>query len=705
MFQHSGNNRMLFRRIFCLVTIFSALPLIGCALTYSPTYQKDIIKEQAKRHPSLGWVYPTYETLKQVPPAAGLNGVEKPRPLPAFVPDREPAYITSMNLLSDGSIVCVSPLEYAYEPKKFTIATYHRERVIRIKIICFDGQNGTPKWSQTLSSEGVYDITEMDAILLFSAKNFDKTGEFIETSLVALDKSDGAIRWARRITRPFRYFSISQDFNLIVFSTKSDGEGSAETIDAVDALTGESRWSVNFASEGNASDKKNVWPVMGAHNIVIFENGLSLRSLRDGTLIWSRKDIELAGTAQPLVFDDTVWLQSRQGMTALDFTTGKTKWVCPALTDDLVKVVFSGRHLFASLSSEGSSASTWRLAMIDLSSGEVRWQAETDPLMGNIVEDQGYVHFSTGTHLVTLSATDGAKVRSSELPWEDEFSYHVLTLRGDALTVKNEWNVAMWKTSDHKLVYHHSFEPLCPIMTTRDRMLEQRKLGASVSSATVNAVSYNYYVNTAYFSSQFNQAMNNYRSTGDTGYLNSAQASYGLTQNAMAQNRALAGMQFGLALSNATMQIGTAVIKRKIQVTSSMIYPQIDAVLKKQRIFDNGDYVVRLVGKQVGKQRFSALQVVHEPTGRSRQVLLSPSQMPANLTTFARSPLTAQELNGYYNAAMYLGHSYATVVDIKRNCIFHYGPGLMVDEYVTYGKTDFLRGRLWRFDMELPMGS
>ena len=62
-------------------------------------------------------------------------------------------------------------------------------------------------------------------------------------------------------------------------------------------------------------------------------------------------------------------------------------------------------------------------------------------------------------------------------------------------------------------------------------------------------------------------------------------------------------------------------------------------------------------------------------------------------------------MNGYYSAAMYLGHSYSTVVDLKRSGIFHYGPGLTVGEYVTYGNTDFVRGRLWRFDMALPAGS
>ena len=63
--------------------------------------------------------------------------------------------------------------------------------------------------------------------------------------------------------------------------------------------------------------------------------------------------------------------------------------------------------------------------------------------------------------------------------------------------------------------------------------------------------------------------------------------------------------------------------------------------------------------------------------------------------------MTAQELNGYYSAAMYLGHTYSTVVDHKRGRIFHYGPGLNVAEYVAFGRANFVRGRLWRFDARL----
>ena len=76
--------------------------------------------------------------------------------------------------------------------------------------------------------------------------------------------------------------------------------------------------------------------------------------------------------------------------------------------------------------------------------------------------------------------------------------------------------------------------------------------------------------------------------------------------------------------------------------------------------------------------------------------------MPSNLMTISSSPMKAHELNGYYTAAMYLGHSYSTVIDLKRKSIFHYGPGLNVEDYVYFDNTGVARGKLWKFPIDLP---
>lgn len=686
------------RRVIQFTLLAVTVLAIGCAMTSLPTYNTNLIQQQSEKSQPAVWVVPETSVIATAPPSAGLNGTAKPQPLPKFIPNVEPPLVVHMTVLSDGSVVCISPVEFAYESKSYTIATYHREVIKRVTIMRLDHATGKQKWSRNISAEGVYDITEINSTLLFSANRYDINGDFMETLLVALNQQNGAVLWERRYTQPFRYFSISTAHNTIVFSTAVKGDAdSKNTVEAIDVSTGRPRWSILVNAAADKGESKNTWPILMGDQILLFEDGVSLRKLINGTVLWNRKGIEPAGFAQPHALDDTVWFQSKDGLVALAMASGKTRWTCSGVTQNVIKLNFSGRHLYVVASESTPPSKTHRLLMIDPANGRILWQLESDPIIGNIVEKGTLACFSTADNLITVEPGTGSVLFRSKLPWDDEFSSHTITLSNTAITVKNEWNVARWGLKDGTMVYHHRFEPLCPIMTTKERMQELRALGAQVSALTTGSVSFTNFINTAKFDAQFSQAMSNYRSSGDTAYLYEAQANYGMQRSAIAQQRALAGLQSGLAMSMAVYQIGVKVIHKKITTTHSMVYPQIDAVIKNLRSHDNGQYVVRLVGVQIGSQRFSAIEVLHEATGRSKQYLLSPYQMPPELMTVGSAPMVAHELNGYLPASIYLGHGFSTAVDLKRKCIYHYGPGLNSQAYAYFGETGFARGMVWKY--------
>ena len=681
------------------LTLFALTALaMGCATTSLPTYNTGLIQQQFEKNQPAVWVVPEPSVLVNTPPSAGLNGTVKPQPLPRFIPNVEPPLVVQMTVLSDGSLVCISPVEFAYESKSYTIATYHREIIKRVKIMLLDHTTGKEEWSQDISAEGVYEITEINSTLLFSSNRYDRNGDFIETRLVALNQQNGRVMWQRHFTQPFRYFSISNAHNTVVYSTAVSGEADSQnTVEAVDASTGRSRWSILVKAPADKDDTKNTWPILKADRIILFEDGVSLRKLRDGRVLWNRKDIEPAGFAQPYALDDTVWFQSKNGLVALDMASGKIRWTCAGVTKNVIKLNFAGEHLYVVESESSPPSKTHHLLMIDPGTGRILWRQMTDPIIGNIVEKGRRACFSTAKTVTTLDPENGTVLFNSKLPWDDEYSSHTLALSDTAITVKNEWNVAMWHLRDGTMVYHHHFEPLCPIMTTKERMKELRALGAQVSALTTGSVSFTNFINTAKFDAQFSQAMSNYRSSGNSAYLYEAQANYGMQRSAIAQQRSLAGLQSGLAMSMAVYQIGVKVIHKKITTTHSMVYPQIDAVIKNLRSYDNGQYVVRLVGVKIGSQRFSAIEVLDEATGKSKQYLLSPYQMPPELMTVGSAPMYAHELNGYLPASIYMSHAFSTAVDLKRKCIYHYGPGLNANGYVYFDKTGFARGRLWKY--------
>ncbi|MBW2196237.1 MAG: PQQ-binding-like beta-propeller repeat protein [Deltaproteobacteria bacterium] len=132
---------------------------------------------------------------------------------------------------------------------------------------------------------------------------------------------------------------------------------------------------------------------------------------------------------------------------------------------------------------------TCTLFVADPATGTILWRYKTEPILGNIVESEGAVFFSIKDRIIALDIKNGAELYKEKLPWEEEFSPHKVLLRGHSVIVGNEWNVAMWDQKDGKLVYHHHFEPLCPIMTTEERMREQKALGGQASAMTAGAFS------------------------------------------------------------------------------------------------------------------------------------------------------------------------------------------------------------------------
>lgn len=704
MCQFAPKRARFSRRIIQFTLIAATAVATGCAMTSLPTYNTRLIQQQLGNRQPAVWVVPELSALASTPPSAGLNGTSKPQPLPRFVPNVEPPLVVAMTVLSDGLLAFISPVEFAYESKSYAIATYNREVIKRVKIVLLDPTTGKKKWSREISAEGVYKITEINSTLLFSSNRYDINGDFMETRLAALNKQSGAVLWQRRYTQPFRYFSISTVHSTVVYSTAISGDADSKNmVEAIDVSTGKPRWSILVNSSVDNDGRKNTWPILMGDQILLFEDSVSLHKLINGNILWNRKGIEPSGFAQPHALDDTVWFQSNDGLVALAISSGKTRWTSPEVTKNVIKLNFSGNHLYVVETESTSPSKTHRLLMIDPATGHVLWQLVADPIIGNIVEKGNRTCFSTADNLITVDPGTGAVLFQSKLPWDDEFSSHTISLDDNAITIKNEWNVARWHRKDGTIVFQHHFEPLCPIMTTKERMRELRALGAQVSALTTGSVSFTNFIDTAKFDAQFSQAMSNYRSTGNSAYLYEAQANYGMQRSAIAQQRALAGLQAGLAMSMAVYQIGVKVIHKKITTTHSMVYPQIDAVIKNLRVYDNGRYVVRLVGVQIGNQRFSAIEVLDETTGKSKQYLLSPYQMPSELITVGSAPMRAHELNGYLPASIYLGHGFSTAVDLKRKCIYHYGPGLNPQAYIYFDDTGFARGRLWKYAADFSM--
>jgi outer membrane protein assembly factor BamB len=689
---------------FSVITIFGLAFFIGCAPKNLPTYYPNIIARQPQKHPKPTWGYPKLSVLKNADNLRGLTGIAKTGEISSymrFMQDVEPPFLVRMNLLAGGSLVCISPLEMKWEYRKYVFAKYYREVFTRVKIFLLDGNSGNEVWSRVIPAKGVYEVKEINSTILFQSNYFDVKGKFVEGQLIALRKKTGKILWQRKFNKSFLYFSIAAKHDLIFFSAETEGgSGNKRTIEGVHLPTGKTNLKFSVTEPEDYKRKNNTWPILFSDGIMFFDDGIAFYGLPRGKIKWKRKDFELKGSSQPEVIGRRVYMQSTDGIVALDVGSGKTLWTNGVIKEKITKIIHTENHLCVTESEEGWFSETHTLSLVNATNGTIIWKYETEPILGNFVESKEAVIFTTKDRLIALDQKKGTELYRVKLPWNDEFSYHSVSLRNQAIIVINEWNVAKWNTKNGNLIYHHQFEPLCPIMTTQERMLEQKALGRPVTGMTTTAFTYNSSINKAYYTSKFDQSMANYRKTGDSLYLNDANLNYGMTRHAIGQERVMAGIQSSGALIQATISAGVSILQAKVLAANSMVYPSIDATLQNVRAFENAEYIARLVGVQEGKQRFSAVEVLKLSSGKVTRTFLSPYQMPTDLKTLGSSYMTAHELNGYLPVSVFQHHSFLTLVDFKQKRIFHYGPGLNTDKYVSYGKEGFIRGRLWAFPLD-----
>jgi len=699
--------QQLLRLILFILTILGISHFLGCAPTNMPSYKRNVIARLPRSQPEPLWIYPELSFLKSADPSKGLTGITKTGELPyylSFMQNVEPPFLVGMHLLSDGSLLCISPLKMEREYQRFVFANYCREVFTRVKIILIDTESGREKWSTILDAKGLFEIREINSTLLFHSKSFDQKGKFTKGRLVGLQKDTGQILWQRIFTKPFVYFSIADEHNLAIYSFDTDqGSDKSRTVEGIHLPTGQTKLKLSIKESDQADKQMIIWPILFPHGILLFDDGLTFYELPQLKVKWTKKEFELRGSAQPEATDHIVYFQTKDGLVALNIETGKILWTSSDVKTKITKIIHTGKYLCVTESEKGWFSKKHNLILVNPENGTVVWRYKTDPILGNLVEATDFIFFTTKDRGIALDFSTGSERFTVKLPWDDEFSSHTVSLRNRALMVINEWNAASWSAVNGELIYHHHFAPLCAIMTTKERMLEQKALGRSVTAMTVNTFSYTSPVKASTYTSKFYSAMANYRKTGDTLYLNQAQFNYGMSRCAFGMERMNASMQFGQSVTNATLSVGWSILQRRVIAANSLVYPAIDAVLKNHRGFDNTDYAARLVQVQEGKQHFSAIEVLNLNTGNSKRLLLSPYQLPSNLKTLATSPFTATELHGYLPISVYISHNFLTCVDLRHKRVYHYGPGLNPNEYVTFGKKGFIRGRLIALPLNLPI--
>ncbi|MGA1870911.1 MAG: PQQ-binding-like beta-propeller repeat protein [bacterium] len=682
--------------IKCLSSILIVILLSACVGRIVPDYHLNEIKRHLHDQPKAVWQYPDFAKVNNLNITASLTRFVRPEPVPKYMQGIEPPFITGIDILKDGSLVLLSPLEYEYASRWMGVGQrVWREIPSKVRMIVLNGENGTKIWERDITAAGLYGVLEINDVLILQARKYDIHAKPVKTELIALDRNKGSLLWQTDFEKPLRYVRTIEPHDMVLLSVQLEEDSPQKTTTSLtDIHTGKAVWSTEA---GGPSSQASAWPIILEDAILVFENGITYRRITDGRILWKHEDINISGTAQPLAKDDRLFAMTKNGLAALDIASGRILWTIQEIEGDIIKMSLFGKHLALAKAKGGLFGDKHVVIIVDHEKGSILWKHEAKPLLSPIVISEKAVYFSTASQLVSLDVNKGKEVFSYQLPWDDKYSLHTIVLLEDAIAVKNEWNIVSLNLQSGKMAYHHTFEPLCPLVTTEERMLEQEKLTGSSSSMSVASMHYD---KTAIAKqlSMAETARRNYSRTGNSRYLHQAQF-HSYTASALQSiEAAKASVQLGASI----MSLGLSMKKLAIMQAHSMVYPQIDQVIHRLSSFDTNEFVVRLVGVQEGKQRLSALEIVHIPSGKVSRQLLSPYQSTTDLMTIGRSFMSATVHNGYIRVAVYLPHNFSTTIDLDRKRIFHYGPGLNTNEYTFYDKGGFVRGRLMMYPLNLP---
>jgi len=537
-------------------------------------------------------------------------------------------------------------------------------------------QQGKPLWQIPLGPALIEDmqVAGPDRLLVSLRKDFPGLPN-LDALMVDTSKGEVLWRYSRdKIKGQYDCLLILQD--LLLFRVD---RGKTASLLALDATTGQEKWTVAFKGEkvmfipfmagGSAlainpgpgsvaltaldlDNGRAVWqrsvpatngaefptPQTAGQDLLIFYNGLERLSSRDGKSIFSRPDLVFdAASPSPQIDGGVLWaVHSGAQLSAVDAASGKDKWTV-ALPEGIeyTNVYPLGEKIYL----RGIDASGGhRLVSLRRGDGRVQWTySGTEANISNLIESGDALYFGTPTTLVALSAATGQPVFSVLVTTTGRAFPIRLRKLGDRIIYIGELVVAVFDARTGQLAYKQGMTPgsgelhLNGLDAAAPNLKEELKKASSSGNAARAASSFASMEMTRYQ----NLALT-YRS----------QASYSWNQGDML-GTSVATMKQGQAQHEARLQAMTAfvfsVVDVAILVRQFFITRSIKTAIERQELFrksilasyaqaEAAEHVFRphLVFRDATDD-FSAISVVHLPTGKRSETILSPHYLSYGL--------------------------------------------------------------------------
>ena len=664
-------------------------------------------------------------------------------PALSYYSDVEPPLVIDLAVLADGTIVLLRPL--AFEERSVKAFRFNQKGYdylsTQVEIIALDPESGRVKWRQTVPTRGLCRLIPLGAVLLLDAEEYTD-GIRVSSSLAALSSAAGKVLWTRSFSPRLSYVTPLAAEGLLLVSRfhKDSFEGGYST-EALRLEDGTLLWT----SSSETPQRSYAAPITLPGRLILFETGAACRAPDTGRIIWERRDLSGRRLAVAGWDRSQLFVLEGKGLAALSTENGAELWRVEVVEGSAASAAVSGDRVYLWLEKTAQQEEektagkkvkpmafrrqfdrnehpvfapdqkTSLLLALQRTTGSILWKLEVpEPLLGSPTEIEGSLYATTPTRLLRIEAVSGALRQERELPWKDRIATHDIGQVGNTVVVASEWDVAAWRLEGTEPVYVHHFQPVWPVVTTAERVYDERlarwivenvgqKKGLlswfRVGGRSVQSQGLSYGASASYESSM--RQARYYASRGD---MSSSMLYSSMADTTADMDRASQGMASAIntmiggfvAANQAEMERLTGVISCHL-----LAYPHLDAELGRVRSLSRGLVEARLVQTEHKGQRFVALEALDLQTGKASRQLLSPLQSVAKCATLASEPNMVSTFSNYLRLVSVLYHNLRTAVDWDKGVIYHYGPGLDPASYAYIKSKDFVSGRLWALPLAL----
>ncbi len=478
--------------------------------------------------------------------------------------------------------------------------------------------------------KGEYDtLLVLQDLLLFRVED-KKTA-----TLLALDPGTGKPKWTvAKKGEDVSFIPLVAAGSVLAVGP---GPGAIE-LAAIDLETGREGWKKAIAAPWEA-DLPQPLPI--GEDVLVFYDGLQRLSARDGRTIYARPELTFdAASPPPQLEGDILWIVDAENrLSALDPASGETRWAVPLPARDVYTQIYPlGDRLYLRGIDDSSSPQIVRL---DPKDGHVLWAHRCrETSVSNLIDSEGLLYYGTPGLLAAVRTEDGKEAFSVQVTTTGRAFPIRLRKVGDRIIYTGELVVAAYDAKSGKLAFKHGMTPGSEELhlngldaadpNLKEALQEAKKAGPGdkeagrvISLATSESRRYQNLART-YADRSYSAAR-----SGDV---------WGSTTNSMKST---------FAAHEASLQAMTAAA---ISITNlAMMYRQvlyarsIKTFIERQSLFrksilasyaqaETEEYVYRphLVYRDPA-DTFSALSVVHLPTGKRAETILSPHYLSYGL--------------------------------------------------------------------------